>query len=178
MTRFSGWECVAERLFKFAEEDGYDLGNVNFLNPGQRLSLEVIARRLPKHGIILADEVSEVQIISQNFANWQNRANGNDELAPQNLLLPALYAIYHSKFRSPHHPNSESHWPSNWHRYTLRAATSIARSIGKRELRKIAESGNFRNWKKQSSYEKHSDTRRTLHQAIGRGLALEICQFC
>ena len=156
MTRFSGWECVAERLFKFAEEDGYDLGNVNFLNPGQRLSLEVIARRLPKHGIILADEVgmgktriavalaravetlrsiwsfynywkdgraednswagSEVQIISQNFANWQNRANGNDELAPQNLLLPALYAIYHSKFRSPHHPNSESHWPSNWHR--------------------------------------------------------------
>lgn len=113
---------------------------------------------------------NKVQIISQNFANWQNRSTDNDEIACQNLLLPALYAIYTNKLRSKYHPAAEHTWDSVWHQYSLRAAASIAQGMGKRQLRTITKSGNFKNWKKQSNYEKGSENRRALHQAIGRGL--------
>ncbi|MBN6741122.1 DEAD/DEAH box helicase family protein [Acidithiobacillus sp. MC6.1] len=48
---FRGWECVAESLCQLANSSAIKL------NEGQRSSLKAIAKRLPKNGVIVADEV-------------------------------------------------------------------------------------------------------------------------
>lgn len=48
---FSGWETVSKKLAQFADD------NIEWFNEGQRASLRVIADRIPKNGLVLADEV-------------------------------------------------------------------------------------------------------------------------
>src|SRR5260370_29087387 len=59
--RFEGWEVVEEHLRQQADaqdqlyrEKGEDATR---LNPGQRASLRAIASRIPKNGVVIADEV-------------------------------------------------------------------------------------------------------------------------
>ncbi len=58
---FQGWEAVAEHLQQqadvqdqLAHEKGED---ATHLNPGQRASLRAVASRIPKNGVVIADEV-------------------------------------------------------------------------------------------------------------------------
>lgn len=50
MNQFRGWEAVAKRLITLSEDHEY-------LNEGQRANILAISKRLPEHGLILADEV-------------------------------------------------------------------------------------------------------------------------
>src|SRR5437763_15188116 len=49
--KFKGWGAVSRKLAEYADE------NSGWLNEGQRASLHVIADRIPKNGLVLADEV-------------------------------------------------------------------------------------------------------------------------
>lgn len=59
--KFQGWEAVAEQLRHQAalqEQLARDKGEgATRLNPGQRVSLRAIATRIPKNGVLIADEV-------------------------------------------------------------------------------------------------------------------------
>jgi hypothetical protein len=49
--QFKGWPAVSQKLLQYADE------NIAWFNEGQRASLRVIADRIQKNGLVLADEV-------------------------------------------------------------------------------------------------------------------------
>jgi superfamily II DNA or RNA helicase len=56
-SNFKGWNAVATRLKKYADNPASSHRRNYILNDGQCASLRAIAERIPKNGIIIADEV-------------------------------------------------------------------------------------------------------------------------
>jgi superfamily II DNA or RNA helicase len=72
--KFKGWSEVAIHLEELADNHGIDDWN---LNEGQQRSLHALASRLPKNGVVVADEVGMGKTrIAVALANAVNKAGG------------------------------------------------------------------------------------------------------
>ena len=236
MTKFAGWDAVAQRLEVLAKDKGY-------LNKGQRASVMSLSSRLPSHGVILADEVgmgktriavtlakavrdcggrtsivvppglanqwirelqlgaatpeaapiqsiwqflsafsdgptynrpwsgNSIQLISQGFANWQNRH------VSQRLLLPVIESLWIKENEGRHRGGSKAYHPDHieglsdrWCAHAVQAARSIYAYSSYKSLSNLMHEKDGHDWRDAEAFAKHEPARVSLHRAIGLGL--------